>query len=275
MLFRSISKHVQDQNWFAVGLDFFIVVVGILLAFQITNWSEARQKATELKRAEASIQSDLRSNYYFAQERLSLADCRVNRIREVSERLLEPSDNWQGMPLPTVETQNALNLTIDSVLRSKSRPWGSRVWKAELSLGTFSLMDTDRRELLDMLFYQAERMQRLQDEILTLQARLNVLSQTTTILQPDRLRYFDILTEIDHKNALLELMAQQLSSRITTVGIDRVDRQTRSEMVSFMTEDYERQKAEYGDCMKPIDLFFLKPQEEGVALLVDDVLSSP
>jgi hypothetical protein len=266
---------VQDQNWFAVGLDFFIVVVGILLAFQITNWSEARQKATELKRAEASIQSDLRSNYYFAQERLSLADCRVNRIREVSERLLEPSDNWQGMPLPTVETQNALNLTIDSVLRSKSRPWGSRVWKAELSLGTFSLMDTDRRELLDMLFYQAERMQRLQDEILTLQARLNVLSQTTTILQPDRLRYVDILTEIDHKSALLELMAQQLSSRITTVGIDRVDRQTRSEMVSFMTEDYERQKAEYGDCMKPIDLFFLKPQEEGVALLVDDVLSSP
>lgn len=42
MLLRSISKHVKDQNWFAVFLDFFIVVAGILIAFQITNWNETR-----------------------------------------------------------------------------------------------------------------------------------------------------------------------------------------------------------------------------------------
>ena len=40
MLLRRITKHVKGQNWFAVGLDFFIVVAGILIAFQITNWSE-------------------------------------------------------------------------------------------------------------------------------------------------------------------------------------------------------------------------------------------
>ena len=42
MILRRISKHVKDQNWFAVALDFLIVVVGILIAFQITNWNEAR-----------------------------------------------------------------------------------------------------------------------------------------------------------------------------------------------------------------------------------------
>ena len=42
MLLRKITKHVRDQNWFAVALDFFIVVVGILLAFHITNWNEVR-----------------------------------------------------------------------------------------------------------------------------------------------------------------------------------------------------------------------------------------
>ena len=42
MLLRSITKHVKDQNWFAVFLDFFIVVAGILIAFQITNWNEGR-----------------------------------------------------------------------------------------------------------------------------------------------------------------------------------------------------------------------------------------
>ena len=44
MLLRRITKHVKGQNWFAVGLDFFIVVVGILIAFQITNWSETRSE---------------------------------------------------------------------------------------------------------------------------------------------------------------------------------------------------------------------------------------
>ena len=44
MILRRITQHVKDQNWFAVGLDFFIVVVGILIAFQITNWSEVRKE---------------------------------------------------------------------------------------------------------------------------------------------------------------------------------------------------------------------------------------
>lgn len=45
MRLRSLTKHIREQNWFAVALDFFIVVVGILIAFQITNWNEARQDA--------------------------------------------------------------------------------------------------------------------------------------------------------------------------------------------------------------------------------------
>lgn len=50
MILRRLTKHVNDQNWFAVALDFFIVVVGILLAFQITNWNEARgERAQEIE----------------------------------------------------------------------------------------------------------------------------------------------------------------------------------------------------------------------------------
>ena len=59
MLLRSITKHVKDQNWFAVALDFFIVVVGILIAFQITNWNEAR--ASKLQ--ETAILEQLHDEY--------------------------------------------------------------------------------------------------------------------------------------------------------------------------------------------------------------------
>jgi hypothetical protein len=33
---------VRAQNWFAVGIDFLIVVIGILMAFQITEWAATR-----------------------------------------------------------------------------------------------------------------------------------------------------------------------------------------------------------------------------------------
>ena len=39
MILRRLTKHVKDQNWFAVGLDFVIVVAGVFLGIQIGNWN--------------------------------------------------------------------------------------------------------------------------------------------------------------------------------------------------------------------------------------------
>lgn len=58
MILRSLTKHVNDQNWFAVALDFCIVVVGILIAFQITNWAGARSQAEQHQRYYQRLESD-------------------------------------------------------------------------------------------------------------------------------------------------------------------------------------------------------------------------
>lgn len=42
MLLRRLTKHVTSQNWFAVGLDFFIVFVGVFVGLQVDNWNDAR-----------------------------------------------------------------------------------------------------------------------------------------------------------------------------------------------------------------------------------------
>lgn len=42
MLLRSVSKHVKEQNWFAVFIDFIIVVVGVFIGIQVANWNESR-----------------------------------------------------------------------------------------------------------------------------------------------------------------------------------------------------------------------------------------
>jgi len=42
MLLRRISKHVNSQNWFAVAVDFVIVVVGVFIGLQFSNWNDER-----------------------------------------------------------------------------------------------------------------------------------------------------------------------------------------------------------------------------------------
>ena len=42
MILRRITEHVKAQNWFAVGLDFLIVVVGVFIGIQVSNWNAAR-----------------------------------------------------------------------------------------------------------------------------------------------------------------------------------------------------------------------------------------
>jgi len=39
MILRRLTKHVKDQNWFAVGLDFLIVVFGVFIGLQVQNWT--------------------------------------------------------------------------------------------------------------------------------------------------------------------------------------------------------------------------------------------
>lgn len=41
-MLRRITKHVNEQNWFAVGLDLMVVVVGIFLGLQVADWSQYR-----------------------------------------------------------------------------------------------------------------------------------------------------------------------------------------------------------------------------------------
>lgn len=49
MLLRRMMHHVREQNWFAVFLDFLIVIVGVAIGFQITAWDERRAERNAVK----------------------------------------------------------------------------------------------------------------------------------------------------------------------------------------------------------------------------------
>ncbi|VUX56237.1 protein of unknown function [uncultured Woeseiaceae bacterium] len=56
VLLRRITEHMKSQNWFAVALDFVVVVVGIFMAFQIERWygDQLRQDSLQARLLELS-----------------------------------------------------------------------------------------------------------------------------------------------------------------------------------------------------------------------------
>jgi hypothetical protein len=62
MLLRRLARHVNDQNWFAVWLDFFIVVVGVFIGIQVSNWNTARAEYQEETDALVELRNELETS---------------------------------------------------------------------------------------------------------------------------------------------------------------------------------------------------------------------
>ncbi len=117
MLLRRLTKHVKDQNWFAVGLDFFIVVVGILIAFQITNWSTARGDRLR----EAQILEDIATDIAADIEGYELAiDSALIRIATINYVFESTPNAAVSDPLAT-ENQLELGVSWTSDIEEAAR----------------------------------------------------------------------------------------------------------------------------------------------------------
>jgi hypothetical protein len=49
MILRRLSKNLQAQNWTAITIDFLIVVLGVFLGIQASNWNQARTDRAETR----------------------------------------------------------------------------------------------------------------------------------------------------------------------------------------------------------------------------------
>ena len=81
-------KHVRDQNWFAVFLDFLIVVIGVFIGIQVANWNgarlEAQQESRLIQRLAVDferIAADAQRSYDFHQDQVAKFNTLLNSLR--------------------------------------------------------------------------------------------------------------------------------------------------------------------------------------------------
>ena len=60
MILRRVTEHLRRQDWVAVTIEFVIVVLGVFVATQVSNWNEEREARARAEVYGARLAEDLR-----------------------------------------------------------------------------------------------------------------------------------------------------------------------------------------------------------------------
>ena len=96
MILRRVIQHVREQNWTAVGIDFTIVVLGVFIGIQVSNWNEARKDALAQAETLDRLLADFRALEPVVEELVSFNRSTVEGTAHVIDALRRespPSDD--------------------------------------------------------------------------------------------------------------------------------------------------------------------------------------
>ena len=65
MIFKRFAANLRAQNWFAIGIEFAIVVAGVFVGTQVSNWNAERLERADTARLIAQLQPELRAQVDF------------------------------------------------------------------------------------------------------------------------------------------------------------------------------------------------------------------
>lgn len=61
MIFKRFAANLRAQNWFAIGIEFAIVVAGVFVGTQVSNWNDTRVETAKTEQMVRDLQPELRN----------------------------------------------------------------------------------------------------------------------------------------------------------------------------------------------------------------------
>jgi len=250
MRLRALTKHLREQNWFAVALDFVIVVLGVGMALAAGEWLGARAQKADLAVAKLAIDEDLAKIYANSLERVAVKDCRIAQVQSIANKLENMDEPWTGIrPI----SAHSISGTLEGVMRSPFRSWRSGSWEAAKARGLLNHMEEGQRQALEDAFFIVPTAIDQQTTIFNKQSLLKALTLETVLTPSDRLRYYDVLAEIDAASALLETGSEFTITYMETAFVE-VAPATLTTFHDDLREINALGSLGYGDCYSPITL---------------------
>ena len=89
MILDNLTRAIKTQNWLAAGVEFVIVIAGVVLGFQINAWNEGRQEA-ELRAATIErLHADFEEIVEYSDRSLASIERSLVALRLIRASLLE------------------------------------------------------------------------------------------------------------------------------------------------------------------------------------------
>lgn len=110
-------KHVRDQNWLAVGLDFLIVVVGVFIGIQVANWNDERRFREEEIEILGRLSEEAKALIEFQRRQLERDERRIQLLIQANPVLFDeaPDRVLNERECMVVATSHSLTLPQDDL----------------------------------------------------------------------------------------------------------------------------------------------------------------
>lgn len=99
MILRRVIQHVKKQEWTAIAIDLVIVVVGVFIGIQVSNWNADRADNVRAQAYLARIKDNLRSDMESIERRKvfwrQISDYGNNAIRYAETGALVDGSAWK------------------------------------------------------------------------------------------------------------------------------------------------------------------------------------
>jgi hypothetical protein len=103
MILRRLSQSLKEQNWTAIAIEFVLLVLGVFLGIQVSNWNAERETREKAAVFTARLKDDLRMEawrYQFSGERIQVKEQAAN------EALILLADYLRGTDLEHINGTN-------------------------------------------------------------------------------------------------------------------------------------------------------------------------
>ena len=138
MILRELGVHIRAQDWWAVALELVIVVVGVFIGIEVSNWNEARAGRTREALLLNELRAEAQSNSAFARsvgDGLNIGAASARRVLRLAESRGDPCP--QGCWTTIVDLMHAsqwqqilANWTTYEELRRAGLPSDRRIVEA-------------------------------------------------------------------------------------------------------------------------------------------------
>lgn len=250
MRLRRMSDHVRSQNWFAVALDFIIVVLGVLLALWATQWVSDRQAHRSAEIAAEAMDADLMLMAHGTMRRFSTQPCVVQAINRMDEAISVED----GAPF-TPPSPAKVNINSDGVFQTyyPGGLWNysTQSYDRAVATGALDHMDADRAANYAGAYQWVLALAEANDNEEVLISRLSMVELIEQMDAPTRLAIRRDLAELDGWNQGVLNAGRFLFDTMDRLGIEPTE-EDRADWQAYN----EAARRVRGDCVIDLPLDF-------------------